>query len=152
MPPLPYRTTEKSLRQCLRLFFCSSVEELRHEPVAPERLLWNRLGKFLRDHMADKKLSFAQLRLPSGCVRLRQIFRATLIRNSKNLLIKKYSDNNIVKVKSVFWKNCTKKVKLPENVAARVSWRKNLSTILGAKKWGKCTYTRICQLYPQFWG
>ncbi len=72
--------------------------------------------------MADKKLSFAQLRLPSGCVRLRQIFRATLIRNSKNLLVKKYSDNNIVKAKSVFWENCTKKVKLRKNAAAHVSW------------------------------
>ncbi len=59
----------------------------------------------------NEKLSLQSSTAVWDDVRLRQIFRATLIRNSKNLLVKKYSDNNIVKVKSVFLENCTKKVK-----------------------------------------
>lgn len=59
----------------------------------------------------NEKLSLQSSTAVWDDVRLRQIFRATLIRNSKNLLVKKYSDNNIVKVKSVFLENCTKKIK-----------------------------------------
>lgn len=59
----------------------------------------------------NEKLSLQSSTVVWDDVRLRQIFRATLIRNSKNLLVKKYSDNNIVKVKSVFLENCTKKIK-----------------------------------------
>ena len=65
---------------------------------------------------------------------------------------KKYSDNNFVKVKSVFWKNCTKIQILVRNKKIRVEDRKNLSTIFATKKWEKWTYTRNYQLYPQFWG
>ena len=61
--------------------------------------------------LMNEKLSLQSSTAVWDDVRLRQIFRATLIRNSKNLLVKKYSDNNIVKVKSVFWENCTKKIK-----------------------------------------
>lgn len=57
-------------------------------------------------------------------------------------LPKKYSDNNFVKVKSVFWKNCTKIQILVRNEKIRVEDRKNLSTILVTKKWEKWTYTR----------
>lgn len=59
----------------------------------------------------NEKLSLQSSTAVWDDVRLRQIFRATLIRNSKNLLVKKYSDNKIVKVKSVFLENCTKKIK-----------------------------------------
>ena len=61
--------------------------------------------------LMNEKLSLQSSTAVWDDVRLRQIFRATLIRNSKNLLVKKYSDNNIVKVKSVFLENCTKKIK-----------------------------------------